>query len=296
MELKQLKTFELVAKLGSFTQAAEELNYAQSSVSWQVRSLEEELGVKLFERLGGQVALTKAGEKLLSYAEQILQLSQQAKEDVGNSTIPQGVLVIGAPESLSVFRLPSLLQEYGRRYPQVEIILKLTPYDQGLSWLRNNNIDLAFVLDQELNSPDLIAKTLFAEPTILVAAINHPLAKKKLVESKDLAGEALVLTEKGCCYRSVLEDMLVQDGIKPGLVLELGSVEAIKKYIANGTGVTLLPKIALERELSQGQLKELNWQGPGFPMFTQILYHKDKWLSSPILALLNLIEELNNNN
>lgn len=291
MELKQLKTFELVAKLGSFTQAAEELNYAQSSVSWQIRSLEEELEVKLFERLGGLVALTKAGEKLLSYAEQILQLSQQAKEDVGNSKIPQGVLTIGAPESLCVFRLPPLLQEYGRRYPQVEIVLKLIPCDQGISWLRSNILDVAFLLDKEVKAPDLITKTLFPEPTILVAGVNHHLVRKKFVEPQDLAGETLVLTEKGCCYRSVLEDLLALENIKPGLTLEFGSIEVIKKYVADGAGATLLPQITVAKELTQGQLVNLNWLGPQFPIFTQLLYHKDKWLSPPLSALLGLIEE-----
>ncbi len=125
MELHQLKTFTIIAKVNSFTKAAEELDYAQSSISAQIHSLENELETKLFERIGREVSLTETGKRLMAYAEQILKLTDEAKISIGGDVLPQGVLNIGAPESLSIFKLPALLQAYKERFPKVKLVLKL---------------------------------------------------------------------------------------------------------------------------------------------------------------------------
>lgn len=124
MEYKQLISFVTVAKLGSFTKTAEKLSYAQSTVSAHIQSLEEELSTVLFERLGRRVSLTREGKKLLFYAEQIIKLNDEAREIILGSASPRGTITIGSPESLCVYRLPHLLQEYRKLYPKVELILK----------------------------------------------------------------------------------------------------------------------------------------------------------------------------
>ncbi len=284
--------FRSVARVGSFTKAAEMLDYAQSSITAQVQSLEEELGNRLFERLGRKVVLTKEGEKLLTYADQILKLSAEAREVISGSAAPRGTLSIGAPESLCVYRLPELLQNYRKLYPAVEIVLKIGTCIDFINWLRNNEIDVAFFLEREINIQDLIVKILFDEPLVMLAGAGHTLTRKDQVGLEDLHGEYLILTERGCSYRAVFEAMMNEAGVQPSSTLEFGSVEAIKKCVISGLGITLLPRVAVEVELAGGQLIDINWSGPDFNMATRIAYHKDKWISPALQALLDMTGEM----
>jgi len=292
MEMRQLKAFATVARSLSFSRAAEELDYAQSSVSSQIQLLEQELGTAVFERLGRKIALTDGGARLLVYAEQILKLAAEAKVAVSGSALPKGTLSIGAPESLCVSRLPALVQEYRRRYPEVEIILKMGCCLDFPRWLLNNVIDVAFCIDREIASPMLVCETLVRERMVVTAAAGHPITQKAPLWPPDLQGEPLILTESDCTYRAVLDRILADAGIQPGSVLEFGSIEAIKKLVVRGLGTTLLPYVVLEEELAAGQLVDLGWEGPDFRIATQLVHHKDKWISPPLRALLDLAREM----
>lgn len=293
MELQQLKTFVTIAKVGSFTKAAGLLDYAQSSVSAQVHSLEEELETKLFERMGREVCLTESGERLLVYAEQLLKLAEEAKESITGTTVPKGTLTIGAPESLCIFRLPAVLQEYRRRFPKVKLILKLGICTDIYSWLQKNIIDIGFVLNTPVNTSDFITENLSHESLTLVAANDHHLTHKKYCEPQDIQGENLILiAEKECCYRMIFESQLAEAGVQPGSVLELGSVETTKKCVISGLGISMLPRMTVEQELTTGQLVNLYWNGPDFNIHSQMIHHKDKWLSPSLSAIKQLAREL----
>jgi DNA-binding transcriptional LysR family regulator len=292
MELNQLKTFITIAKVGSFTKAAEVLDYAQSSVSGQIRALEEELETRLFERLGREVDLTEDGRRLLDYAEQLLRLAEETRTTVSGHSVPKGTLTIGAPETICIFRLPSLLQEYRRRYPNVKLILKQGSCRDIYIWLQKNLIDLAFLLDTPIDIPVFITEQLMHEKMTVIANANHRLLKKVSVDSIDLAGEDLILIEEdGCCYRSPFEAQLVESGIQLGSVQEFGSVELIKRCVASGLGISILPQIAVEREIASGELVDLHWQTQDFNIYTQMLYRRDKWLSPALSAMIQLARD-----
>src|SRR5690348_789398 len=129
MELRQLLTFRMVATTLSFSRTAQSLNYVQSSVTAQIQTLEEELGVRLFDRLGKRIALTDAGKRFLPYAERILDLSEEAREAVTDGDVPSGSLIISAPETLCIYRLPALLRLFRDRFPQVKVIFKPSSYE-----------------------------------------------------------------------------------------------------------------------------------------------------------------------
>lgn len=291
MEIRQLKIFVTVAGLLNFTQAAEVLGYAQSNVTTQIRLLEEEFETRLFERLGKRVALTPDGEKLLKYANQILKYSEEAKESLNNGHAPHGSITVGVAESLCVFRLPSLFKEYCKRFPNVKLVLKLGIPSDFSHWLRENSIDIAFCLAEKLDVKDLHLEASLPEPMVIVGEPNHPLCLKGAIGPADIEGQCLILTEAGCTYRAVIERILNQEGIKPGSTLEFDSVEAIKQFAASGMGIALLPRAAVERELQNNQLADLNWIGPNIEMFTQVVYHKDKWLSPTLDSFIELIRE-----
>ncbi|URZ14096.1 LysR family transcriptional regulator [Clostridium felsineum] len=292
MDFKQLNTFITIGKYQSFTEAASVLNYAQSTVTTQIKILEEELQVKLFERIGKKVTLTYEGKKLLPYAKQMIKLSHEIKNVVIDDEKPSGTLTIGAAESLCVLRLPFILKEYRRLYPDVEVSLKFGSCADFRHFLKDNIIDVAFSLGTKIDSNEFISEIEFDEPMVLLAYPGHPLIEKDIVYPEDIAEEPLILTEMGCSYRAVFENILSSYNIKPKLVLETGSVQAIKQFTMSGLGITLLPRVAVEEEIKDGKLVPLKWGGPGFGIISQVLYHKDKWISPALNAFLRLSKKV----
>ncbi|GFZ31299.1 LysR family transcriptional regulator [Clostridium zeae] len=292
MDLKQLNSFITICKLQSFTQAADSLGYAQSTITTQIKLLESELGVKLFERIGKNITLTHQGKKLLPYAKQMLKLSSEIKNVLTSEDVPSGVLTIGAAESLCVLRLPEILKEYRKLYPNVEVSMKFGNCTDFRHFLRDNFIDVAFSLGTRIEASDFITEISFDEPMLLLTAPGHPLLEKNEILPEDIAKESLILTELGCSYRAVFENILNSYNLKANVVLETGSVQAIKQFTMSGLGITLLPKVAVEDELNQGRLVPLNWAGPDFGIVSQVLYHKDKWLSPALKAFLKLSKEM----
>lgn len=292
MDIRQLKTFLTIAKLQSFTLTAQNLGYAQSTITTQIQLLEKEFGVKLFERLGHNISLTLEGKRLLPFAEQIIKLSDDAKNAMTYSDLPKGTLVIGAVESLCIMRLPKILKEYRLRYPDVEIILKFGSCTDFLRGLRDNTIDIAFFLEEKISEEGYVTEICFPEPMGILSSPEHPFTEKENVYPEDLNGETLILTEIGCGYRALFENILTQFAIKPCSIIETGNVQAIKQLTMSGLGITLLPLIAAEEECSQQRLAKLNWKGPSFEILTQVLYHKDKWISAALKAFIELLHEM----
>ncbi len=288
MELRLLNTFVTTAKLLSFTKAADTLNYAQSTVTNQIQTLEEELSIMLFERLGKQIKLTKEGEYLFDYASQILKLSNEAKDLISSSLIPRGSVIIGTAESLCIHRLPEVFNSFRQHYPQVEINIRFDAASDYRTLLRKNSIDIVFFLDAPCNEKDLITHVLFEEPMAVIAAPSHPLAKQDQVFPQDINGEALILTAEGCTYRRIFESILMQAGAKPSSIMGISSNEVIKKFVCDGWGIGFLPQVVGQQELTTGQLTELNWAGPPFHIYAQLIYHKNKWLSPALKAFIDV--------
>lgn len=296
MEIRQLRTFITIVNELSFTKAAEQLGYAQSSVTSQIQMLEEEFDTVLFERLGRQIKLTKDGEYLFHYALQILKLSDEAKDLKQMALIPKGPLTIATAESLCIHRLSHVFKIMRSSYPAIDLRLDFEGVRNYRTLLRKNQIDIAILLDVLCHEKDLITHTLFAEPMSVIAPTNHPLAAKRGISPYDLTGEALVLTPDGCTYRCILESILAQAGSKPLSVMGVSSNEVIKRFVADGWGIGFLPRIVVEPELRTGELAELDWNGPDFAIYAQLIYHKNKWHSPALEAFINVtLNALQNN-
>lgn len=291
MELRQLRAFYTIAQVNNFTHAAEILGYAQPSITTQIQLLEEELGAKLFERIGRKVILTNEGNSFLHYATEILRLAEESAALFTATNQPRGSLTIGAGESLTLNRLAPLLQEYRTRYPQVEIILKTGSSKEFQWWLKNNSIDVAFIVGPELDQSELIAQQLTLESAVVIVNSAHPLATKKKISTQDLNGETLILSERGCNYRTLLDNIIREASLHPASIMESSSFTIMKQFVANGFGIAFLPLFAVEQELQNNQLTALHWMGPDFSMPIQICHHKEKWLSSPLSAFLTLVNE-----
>lgn len=278
MELRLLVTFEKVATVLSFTRAAAELTYAQSSVTSQVRALEDSLGTPLFDRLGSRIRLTGAGERLLPYARQIIELSEEARAAVVDAEEPSGSLAVGTMESLTSYRLPPLLELFHHRYPKVRLSLRTTLGDETRQALRQGTYDVGFLMEPETGHPGLESRVLAPEPLVLVAAPGHPLAGTSPgLKTEDLAEAQLVGTEPGCPYRDLFESELVHRTGTPPPFMEFGTIEATKRGVAGGLGIALLPRVAVAAELASGVLAELPWEPP-FQLYTQVAWRAGKRL------------------
>lgn len=289
MELKHLYTFKTLKDELSFTRAAERLNYAQSSVSAQIQSLEAEFGAPLFRRLGKRITLTDAGRRLERYAEDILHLVEEAKVRVPDRQEPSGTLTVGSVESLTTYRLAPILGQYRERFPNVELVFRTGICGDLRNLVANGTLDAALTLEPAQSSDVLVFEHLFLEPMWVLASPSHRLTEKPEVNPSDLVGETILVTEPGCSYREMFEGTLAQSGISSPMKIEFASIEAIKECIRSKLGVSLLPQMAVRREVESGQLTRLNWCGPEFPILTQLCWHKSRWISPALSAFIDLI-------
>lgn len=287
MELRQLEIFCAAAQTLNFTKAGAKLGYAQSNITARIHQLEDELQVKLFERLGRGIQLTSEGKIFLRNAQNILTLCEKAKEEF-SPQIFRGIINIGAAETLCVYRLPKILTQYRKQYPLVEIRVQTESCENMFELIKSNTIDLALVLTDEIKVSEMIVQTLHEESMILVASPLHPLAQKKYICPSDLSGECFILTLAGCGYRPLILAMIKEYDIKLDSLMELSSVGAIKECTICGLGITFLPQIAVTAEIAQGKLIQLPWNGPIFDVKTTLLYHSEKWLTPAMRAFLEL--------
>ncbi|WP_328495750.1 LysR family transcriptional regulator [Streptomyces sp. NBC_00414] len=278
MEIRLLVTFEKVATVLSFTRAAAELKYAQSSVTGQIRALESSLGAELFDRLGSRIRLTEAGERLLPYARQIIELSEEARAAVTGSAEPAGSLTVGTMESLTSYRLPPLLELFHHRYPGVRLSMRPTLGDATRQALRQGTYDVGFLMEPVAGHPGLETVVLTAEPLVLVSSPRHPLAGDRApLTTEDLTAAQLVGTEPGCPYRDLFEAELAGAAGQSPPFMEFGTIEATKRGVAGGLGVALLPRMTVRAELASGELTELDWKPP-FQLYTQLAWRQGERL------------------
>ncbi len=292
MEIKQLITFKIAADTLNFTKTAKKLNFAQSSVTAQIKTLEAELGTPLFERLGKRLFLTEAGRKFQLYADKIIVLSNEAKTAVKDDEEIAGTLTIGAQESQCTYRLPSILKRFKAQFPQIKLIFKPAHSNKDAKeQLMEGKVDLAFILDECKTEDVLHVEPLMKEELKVVAAPGHHLLQQTSVSIKDLEKETLLLTELGCSYRTLFEELFRIQDVYPANKIEFVSVEAIKQCVIADLGIAVLPAIVVEKDIREGTIKELHLENTINPIFTQIAWHKDKWMTVPLQQFIDVTRE-----
>ncbi len=292
MTITQLTTFIKIAELESFSAAANSLGYAQSTVTTQIKQLEEELGCPLFERLGKTILLTSAGEKLTSYAKRMVQLEREIRLEVSDGDEPSGVLKIGVSESLCISRLPKILMEYKKDFPGMEIRIQFINHENIPDMLKKGELDLVYTLNPEIADDSVLLLDKQREYLGFYAAPGYFPGDKKLSEA-DLHGLPLLLTGHNCNFRHMLAEDLEKNGINPVIALETSSKEVLKQFAKNGLGLAFIPDITAESERKKGSLVRLSWYGNDFPVFAQVLVHKDKHINRAIVRLVEIIKIYN---
>jgi DNA-binding transcriptional LysR family regulator len=291
MELRQLKTFYMLASTLNFSRAAEAQNYVPSTVTMQMKSLEDELGVKLVDRLGKKVVLTDAGRRFLGYVDNILCELEEARHAIKQSDELTGTVIISADETLCTYRLPAVLRRFRLRYPGIRILFRPLANLNLKQSLREGDADIIFMLDEAKGEAGFCGEKLLDETFYVLAAPDHPLAARTELTIEDFNGETFLLTEKGCSYRTFFERSLSQKGMGGITELEFNSAEAIKQCAKMGIGIAILPEMAVTSEVNRGELVSLAWDLTATSFTTQMLWHEEKWISPAIEAFLNLSRE-----
>ncbi|BBH20011.1 LysR family transcriptional regulator [Paenibacillus baekrokdamisoli] len=291
MELRQLVTFRTVTSTLNFSRAAAALNYVPSNVTMQMQALEEELGVRLIDRLGKQLVLTDAGNRFLLYVDKVLNTLDEARIVMCESEQVTGTVTVSANEVLCAYRLPALFRRFREHHPSVRLIFRPTPSDYLKQSLCDGKADVVFLLDEPLRSTGLAIESLIEEPFQLLVAPNHPLLKWSNLLPEHFQGELFLLNEKGCTYRTLFDRALTREGIDSTMNLEFSSAEAIKQCAMVGLGIAFLPEMVVANELDRGELVALSWEMPELRVVTQMLWHKEKWLSPAISAFLDIARD-----
>ena len=280
MENRNLYTFQRVCELSSITKAAEQLGYAQSTVTTQIKLLESELGVKLFERYGNTLRITAPGEKLLAYSNEIFKITEKFMGTLHTGEAITGTLQIAAADSLCMTVLPAILQKFMANYPAVKVRILSAGAEDAKQLLASGQADIALVLDFAKPPPELLL--LKQQPVAIhfYTAASTASAPAE-IQLEDLAHKRFAVTEPACRYRKQLDAFWAENGIEPVILLESTSTEALIKIAASGLAITYLPAIVARQtaQLQQLQIKNI---APPAPLLLQLLLFKNKW-QSPLL-------------
>ncbi len=268
MEIRQLRAFVAIAEAGTFTAGAVRVHVTQAAVSMQIRQLESEAGAKLFIRAPRNVILTEAGEKLLERARHILLEHDAALEEIAEfAGARRGRLRIGsASAGVTADTLPKILKEVRKRYPNADISVNSGTSDELVQQILAAEIDIAFV-SMPVEARGIQTERLNEDQLVAIASTRHPQARQRTVSAYALAGEKLILGERGGNTRRLIDEFFAQAGVKPNVAMELSRQAAIKRMVEEDMGVGVVPLQSVRDEVEKGRLvrwwiegAQINWQ------------------------------------
>lgn len=261
MDLHQLRVFHAAVKSGGFTRAGDELHLSQSTVSQHIKLMEEELGGPLFLRVGKRVLVTEAGSVLLQYTERILRDLKNAEMAIREiNSLRRGTVRLGVGPTTLIYRLPHVLRDYKRRFPDIDLIVLAGTTEFLLEALRTQHLDLAIIM-KTAPQPGLITTPLGSEELVLVLNREHPLARQRTLDPSDLAGLRFILYEKNTAMQDLIDGFFESLGITPRIDMEVENNEAIKSLVRVGLGASILPLCAVSKEPPDSPLRILRVKG-----------------------------------
>lgn len=290
MEIRNLITFVRIAEVRNFSKTAEQLGYSQSAVTMQIKQLEAELQVQLFERIGKKAKLTQAGQRLLPYALDILSAAGKAESIAREPEQISGKLRIGTCESYVISVLPPVFMEMGERCPGVEISTHTAPVPDLIDMLRQNDIDILYFLDEKLYFPEWIKVMEQPENIYFVSSSSSPLARMKKIPISRLVEEPLYLTEKGISYRYAMEQTLAAAGYELHPRLEVGNTDVITRFLLKNKGISFLPEYVVKDDVAEGRLAILDTECPRIVMWSQLAYHRNKYVTPKMKLFLEFMQ------
>ncbi len=292
MEIRNLMTFIRVAELSNFTRAAEALGYTQSTVSFQIKQLEEELGCLLFERVNHSITLTEEGKKLLSYAQNMHRLTEEFHQSFSSGKNIEGFIHVLTPDSICEQMLLTNYEDFNKKYPGIRLKFSSADTNEMIEMLSRNEGDVMITLDRHVYRGDfVIAKE---EPISMhfVTSASSPLAKRKKISLDELRDYPLILTEKNAGYRRALDIEMAKHSIELTPALEISRPDIICRLLLEGDRIAFLPDFSTEALVKEGKLAHLNVTNFESHIWKQLIYHKNKWMSDSLKAFIEYVKEV----
>ncbi|HIZ79740.1 MAG TPA: LysR family transcriptional regulator [Candidatus Lachnoclostridium stercorigallinarum] len=288
MEFREIATFLQAAQLKSFSKAAKKLDYSQGAVTIQIKHLEAELGVRLFDRIGKQISLTHQGELFYRYAVTLTHNLEEIKDAMAATKELTGTLALGTIESLCSSVIPPILSEYHRSFPEVSVSITIDSPRTLLEMMDENALDIVYFLDKRVYDRKWIKVLEEPEEIVFTASSSHPFAGRKNLELDEVISQPFLLTEKAASYRSILDAYLAASGKKIRPFLEIGNTDFILQMLRENTGLSLLPLFSIRDDIDKGTLTALDVKDFHMQTWRQVVYHKDKWVTREMQEFLNL--------
>jgi len=286
MDIKSLSIFMEVAEQGSFTKAGDKLGYSQPTISFQIKQLEKELGVSLFDRIGHTVSLTDAGRDALRYAQHICYLSQEMLMDTTGHREPAGILRLGMADSLCEPLIAGRFADFREQYPRVSLHISTGDTSELMKLLDRNEVDMICTLDDHVYDNNYVIAEEEEIQTHFVVSHRSDLVRKKRLRMEEILDRPFMLTEKGMSYRRLMDEKLARDNMEIQPILETGRADLICALAEEDAGIGFLPDYVTESNVRSGRLVRLNIQDFRIYVWKQIMYRRDKWVSLPMQAMI----------
>jgi DNA-binding transcriptional LysR family regulator len=255
MEIRQLRALAAIAETYTFTAAAARVHVTQAAISMQIRQLEQEVGATLFLRTPRRCVLTEAGERLLERARRILREHDAALAELAElSGAAHGRLRVGsASTTFSADPLPQILRDLQAQHPHADVSVVTGTSESLVRQILAGDLDVAFV-SLPVEARGVQTELLLRDELIAIAGPDHPHADRRVISAFALAGERLILGEKGGNTRRLIDEFFEKAGLKPKIVMELGRINAIKRMVEQGMGVGVVPYQSAVQEIAEGRL------------------------------------------
>ncbi len=291
MDIRNLTTFVHVAELGNFSRAAERLGYSQPTISVQIRQLEQELGFRLFDRIGHAVRLTDKGRETLAYAQQVCLLCQQMVEENPENEERETLIRVATSDSLSASLLFECFPYIREKHPNIHLELMTAGTGELFRMLDHNEADIVCTLDSHTYNTNYQIAGEKKVGVHFIVPSNVSLTNGDMLTKEDLLHQDMLLTEKGMSYRRLMDEWLAQASLEVRPALEAGQADLICSLVEMGMGCSFLPDYVTEDAVNRGTIKRMNAEGFDPDLWKQILYHREKWISPSMQIVLGIMTE-----
>jgi DNA-binding transcriptional LysR family regulator len=290
MDLQQLRGFFEVAREGSFTRAANKLFVTQPAISQQLKALEAEIGGQLIERRRKSLRLTPAGEILFRRTRSIFSHLDGAIDEIDAlKNVMRGTVTIGTSDTNCMYVLPPVLARFRSAFPEVEVVVLNKTSVEVNQLVLDDSVDFGLVT-LPAGHRELASEPLFTRQDTVICPPGHALASRRSVSLKTVAAQPVLALEQGSKSRSVMEEAFREAGQELDVVMNLGSVEVIKRFVEIGFGIAMVPKVAVLRELEEGNLAAVSVRGMK-PREIGLVFHRSRSRSAATKALVGIAKE-----
>ncbi len=291
MEIRNLITFVQVAELMSFTKAAHVLGYSQSTVSFQIKQLETELGCLLFERINHTITLTDRGREVLEYAGHIRALSEKFNENWGGEQEIKGLVRIVSSDSVCEDFIKHHYADFHNRYPGISLNFQTADTEAMFGMLDRNEADLMMTLDEHVYDSNYIIAREERVAMSFVTGMNSPYAKEGKADIEEMCTMPFILTERGMGYRNSFDVAVAKLSLEVKPIVETGRTDLIVNMLEKGIGVSWLPEFITDKMAAEGRLRYIDVPGTDVDIWKQLIYHRNKWMSRALKAVIDYMSE-----